>query len=188
MTPLLNSAGAPLYVLRRISDKFVINPRAISNSLGLPVPGDDQEYLPIVTDPRPDFDPDFTTLLTVESPNETNHTWEISITVQDRPKAEVLALAANVARQRVQDVVPINDFTQNVILTLAAILRSSQGLALTPEEQGYADAIVAQAELLTNNKQNLSDIEAAISAGNKPDLSAGWAVADVSAGTLPAVP
>ncbi len=173
--------GQPLYVLRRISDKFVINPRAISNGLSGPVPGDDQEYLPILTDAQPDFDSNFTALTREEGPNEVAHTWEITYVVQDRPKEEILAIADNVARFKVQTIVPPSDFTESMVLTLAAILRQTRGLVLTQEEQAYADSLVAQAEKLTNNRNNLADIKTAINAGNKPDLAAGWEVAEAVA-------
>lgn len=176
MTPLLNSQGQPLYVLRRISDKFVINPRAISNTTGLPNPGPDQEYLPIMVDPVPDNDPVYTIVTQVEAPNETltPPEWWITYDVADRPLSERLAAAENYKRFEVQKHAPPEDFTESVLLTLAAVLRLSKGLALTADEQAHADRLVATAAKLSQNAVHAEDLKTAIAGGQKPDLKSGW--------------
>lgn len=174
MSPLTNSSGKPLYVLRRISDKFVINARAISNTTGLPNPGPDQEYLPIMTEVAPDHDPVFTVRTQTEGPNEVTHQWEITYVVQDRPTAEKLAAAENAKRFEVQRHVPPQDFTEMVVRTLAAVLRDAKGLALTPDEEALKNRLVEKAAILKQNDDNLTDLKTAIEAGSKPDLSAGW--------------
>ncbi len=165
----------PLYVLRYISTKVVINPRAISNTTSLPNPGPDQEYLPILTEPAPDNDPVFTIRTQVEATNEQVHQQEIKYVVTDRPKEEVKVLAENVERLEVSKYVNQKDFPRDTTLALAALLRAQKGLELTPLETAAADKIVANAAILTENQQNLAAKKAAIEAGQKIDLETGYA-------------
>lgn len=174
MTPLLHPSGLPLYVLRRVSDKFVINARALSNTTSTPNPGPDQEYLPILTEAAPANDPVYTIVTKVEGPNEATHEQWITYVVTDRPLAERLTVADNAKRLEVQKHVPPPDFTEMVVLTLAAVLRQASGLLLTPDEQVKADQLVAVAAKLRANDANAADIKAAIAQGQKPDLGAGW--------------
>lgn len=178
MTPLLHvPSGKPLYVLRRISDKFIINGRALSNTAeGLPNPGPDQEYLPILIEDTPDNDPVYTIVTQSEGADaeEGATAWHIKYTVADRPLQERLTIAENAKRFEVQKHVPPQDFYEMVVLTLAAVLRAAKGLELTPDEQVKADKLVAVASRLSLNAVNAADIKAAIEAGGKPDLKAGW--------------
>jgi hypothetical protein len=177
MTPLtktVNGVALPLYVLRRISDKFIINSRALSNTTGLPNPGPDQEYLPILTDEPPDHDPVFTVRTQTEGPNEEDKTWVIGYVVADRPKEEQIAAAENAKRLEVQKHVPPQDSTEMIVLTLAAVLRDAKGLQLTEQEQTAKDKLIEVAGILRRNDDNLTDMKEAIDAGQKPDLSAGW--------------
>lgn len=181
MTPLLRSDGKALYVLRVKSTRAVINPRAISNTIGEPNvdPTADLEYLPIFTEDRPDNDSTFTTATTEEAPNEANvpPRWEIKYRVVDRPADEVKSAAANVKRFEADKQLPQADFKETVILMLAAILRDSKGLELTPDEDARKTSLIEMALRLQANRDNLTDIQAAIDLGAKPDLSAGWAAA-----------
>lgn len=178
LTKIVSGVAVPLYVLRRISDKFVINSRAISNTTGLPNPGVDQEYLPIFIDATPDNDPNFTIRTQVEGPEEVTKKWLITYIVTDRPLDEKLAVAANAERFEVQKHVPPQDSTKMIVLTLAAVLRDAKGLELTPQEQEAKDNLVAIATKLRENAANLDDLKAAIEQGQKPDISAGWAKVD----------
>jgi hypothetical protein len=165
----------PLYILRRVSDKFVINSRALSNTTGLPNPGEDQEYLPILIEsPAPDHDQTFTVRTTVEGPNEALKQQEIKYVVTDKPKEERLAAAENAERLEVARFVATNNSPRDVTLLLAALFRAQKGLELTPDETAAAEKIVATAAVLTKNLANLESLKAAIEAGQKPDLSAGW--------------
>lgn len=164
----------PLYVLRRVSDKFVINPRAISNTTGLPNPGPDQEYLPILTEPTPDNDPVFTIRTQVEAVNELLKQDEIKYVITDRPKEEVKVLAENAERLEAAKYVSQKDFPRDMTLLAAALLRAQRGLELTPQEQAAADKTVANAAILTENLANLQEKKALIDAGQKIDLSAGY--------------
>jgi len=110
----------------------------VSNTTGLPNPGPDQEYLPILTEfPVPDNDPIFTVRTQTESPNEVAHQWEIHYVVADKPVAEKIAAAENVKRLEVQKQVPPQDATEMIVRTLAAILRDASGLQLTPKEEQF---------------------------------------------------
>lgn len=177
MTPLLNSQGKALYVLRRVSDKFVINPRAISNTTSLPNPGPDQEYLAILTDAAPDHDPSFTVRTQNEGPNEgtTPPQWEIHYDVTDRPKSEQLAAVDNARRLEVQKQFPSQDSWESMIVMVAALARKLEGLELTPAEQAANDRLVQVAAKITENIANSDDKKAAVNAGQKPDLEGGWA-------------
>lgn len=184
MKPLLNSQGQPLYVLIRLSDGFVINSRAISNTTGLPNPGPGQKYLPILKEDAPDNDTVYTIVTTVEAPDNADPLlateWHIKYDVKDRPLAERLAIADNAKRFELQNHVPPQDFSELTVLTLAAVLRASKGLELTAGEQARADKLVAIAAKLEANATNAEDIKAAITAGQKPDLKAGWAAASIA--------
>lgn len=178
MQPLTKNVSGnqvPLYVLRRISDKFIINPRATSNTLGLPNPGPDQEYLPILTETPPDHDATFTVRTQTEGPNEALHQWHITYNVTDRPVVEKIAAAENAKRLEVTKHIPPQDATEKIVLALAALFRGQKGLELTAKEQGAADWLVARASLLALNDDKLADLKASITLGQKPDLSAGWA-------------
>lgn len=183
MTPLLNSAGKPLYVLRRISDKVVTNPRAVSNTLGAPNPGPDQEYLAILTDAAPDNDPVFTIRTQIEGPNEATvpPQWEIHYKVEDRPKDQQKAAVDNAERFEVAKYVSSNNFQRDTVLLLSALLRAQRGLVLTPEETAANDKVVAIAAVLTQNQSIAGDKKAAIDAGQKPDLSTWVTAADAAA-------
>lgn len=175
LTKIVNGNPVPLYVLRRISDKFVINPRAVSNTTGLPNPGPDQEYLPILIEEVPDNDPTFTIRTQTEGPNEGLHQWHITYIVEDRSIDEKIAAAENAKRLEVSKHIPQQDAIERIVLALASVLRAGKGLELTPKEQAAADWLVARASILALNDNNLADLKAAISAGQKPDLTAGWA-------------
>ncbi len=175
LQPLLNSAGKQLYVLRRISDKFVINPRAISNTTSTPNPGPDQEYLPIKKEEVvPDYDPRFTVLSTNEAPNAGETEVHITYTVTDRPEAEVHAAIDNAERLQVQEHFNRNDCERDVRLLLAAIFRQAKNLELTPEEEALVEANVGIASKLTQNKAIAAELKAQVTAGNKPDIDAAW--------------
>lgn len=177
LTRTVNGVSQPLYVLRYVDTKFVTISRAISNTLGTPNPGPNLEYLAILTDDPPDFDQTFTVLTQTEGPNETTvpPQWEIHYVVTDRPKSEQHDAADNAARFQVQAQVPPQDSTEIIVRTLAAVLRDAKGLQLTAGEQAFKDQLMKLAAGLEANAANLADIHAAIDAGNKPDLSAGWA-------------
>ncbi len=184
MTPLLNSAGKPLYVLRRISDKFVLNPRAISNTLGAPNPGPDQEYLPILTDEPTPNDPVYTVRTQIESANEstTPAQWEIHYKVDDKPLADRLLAIDNAKRFEVQKHFPALDAWESMIIVVAAMGREIKGLALTPDEKAAEDRLVAISAKLTENLALVADLKTAVEAGQKPDLAgAPWAAVDVAA-------
>lgn len=180
-SPLLNNSTPPrpLYVLIRISDGFVENPRTVGNTTGIPNPGPNQKYLPILVDDPANNDPVYTIVTTTEGPDNADPAlateWHIKYVVSDKPLSERLTAAENVKRFEVQKHVPPQDFYETVILTLAAVLRASKGLELTSAEQLKADKLVAVAAKLTANATNAADIEAAINLGQKPDLTAGWA-------------
>jgi len=174
LTKIVNGVALPLYVLRRVSDKFVINPRAISNTTGLPNPGPDQEYLPIMTDAVPDNDPDYTIRTQVEAPNETARQWELKYVVTDRPTAEKISQAENYKRFELAKHVPAQDFNELVLLTLAAVLRDATGLELTPRETALKNQLITIAAAIQKNAENLDAIKAAIQTGQKPDLKSGW--------------
>jgi hypothetical protein len=177
MIPLLNFQSKPLYYLRRISDKFVINARAISNTIppAEPNPGPDQEYIPIyIEDPAPDFDPAYTIRTQTEGVNETDHQVQITYSVADRPLLDKIQVAANARRAQTEKQFPRVDASDALVLTLAAVLRASKGLELTPVEQVYADKLVAIAAALQKNADNEAALKAAIEAGQKPDPTTGW--------------
>lgn len=167
----------PLYYLRRIADKFPLNARAFSNTIppALPNGGTDNEYLPIMTEDVPDSDLNYTIVTKHEDPNETLKQWEITYTVADKPLAEKLEAAANVERLEVTKQVPVLDQTRRNTLLFAAILRNSKGLALTPRELALTDEVVTQAAVLSKNLDNLEAKQAAIAAGQKPDIADGYA-------------
>ncbi len=176
MKPLLNAAGQPVYLLRRIADKATINARANSNTIPPAPPngGTDYEYLPVMIEDAPDFDPVFTVRTQVEATNETAHTREITFTVADRPKEEQLQAVDNAKRFEVSKHVPVGDFTESTILTLAAILRSAKGLDLNPSEKAAMDRLVELASILQRNADTAEAKKVAVKAGEKPDLSADW--------------
>lgn len=177
LTKIILGVEYPLYVLRRVSDKFVINPRAISNTTGLPNPGPDQEYLPILTDIPPDHDGRFTIRTQTEAPNETTTPpqWEIHYVISPRTKDEKKEAARNTKRLKVQDHVPVKDYQELIVLLLMVVLRDANGLSLTAKETALKNKLVVMAQKLRENDDRLNDIEAAIDADQTPDLDAGWA-------------
>lgn len=177
LTKNINGVEKPLYVLRRISDGFVFNSRAISNtSEGLPVPGPDQEYLPIMTETPPDFDSRLNIRTQAEGPNEqaVPKQWEIKYTVTARTKAEKKEIARNIKRAKVQDHLPIQDKDELIVFLLMVVLRDAKGLSLTAREQAMKDKLASMAVKLKSNDDHLKDIEAAIDADQTPDLDSGW--------------
>lgn len=177
MVPLTKTVGGvelPLYVLRRASDKAVLNQRALSNTTGLPNAGTDQEYLPILIDEKPNSDPLYTVITQVEAPNEAKRQWEITYVVSERPMPEKLASIDNVKRFEATKHVPPQDFTEMIVLTLAAILRESKGLVLTEAEEAYKNSLIANAVILKKNADNAAALKAAAQTGAKPDVTGGW--------------
>lgn len=173
----------PLYVLRRISDKGILNSRTISNTTGLPNPGPDQEYLAILTDEAPQNDPTFTIRTQTEGPNEatTPPQWEIHFDVKDRPKEEQIAAIENAKRFEVQKHFPVQDAWESMIIMVAALGRSIKGLDLTPDEKAAEEKLVAVAAKLTANLAIVEDMKAAVEQGQKPDISpAVWAPVDAA--------
>jgi len=178
MTPLLDSQNRPLYVLRYISTKVVINSRAISNTTGVPNPGTDQEFLPIVIDVAPPHDPQFTVRSQIEGPNEeaTPKRWEITYKVEDRPKAEQIQAIENAKRFEVQKHFPMTDAWESIIIVIAALGREIKLQQLTPDESAAKERLIAVASKLTANRALAEDMKAAANAGQKPDISEGvWA-------------
>ena len=175
MTPYLNAQGKALYVLRRLSDGFIVNQRATSNVLdGPPNGGPDHEYLPIFTETPPDHDQNFTIRTSVEGRSEDLTQWHIKYVVTDRTKTEMKTVAKNVARNKVLEHVSAEDFQETVVRTLSLILRSIKNIQPSEEEQVFVDNIAVIDDALSENRSNLKDIETAIDEGSKPDLNAGW--------------
>lgn len=180
ITTISEGRELPLYMLVRLSTGEKIRERVISNTTGLPNPGPDEQFLAMVQDDVPPFDPDLQTIEPVEGPNDQTGQWEITYIVSDKPKEELLKAAEHAARKQVPNVVPPQDFTETAVIALAALIRAGK-FSLTPEEQVFADAVTAQAEKLLKNRLNLDAIKAEIEKGNKPDLKTGWEAATVSA-------
>lgn len=181
MTPLLNSAGRKLYVLRHVSTGATINLRAVwpNANEDQPISGldPDLQYLPILTEGIPDYDPAHFTLAKAEGPNGAGDKWEIKYTTPDRPKEEVKALAENAKRFVVGGIYPQADFTETVVLTLAAVLRQAKGLELTPQERALADTLIEKAALMRRHDDTLEQLKAQIDAGEKPSFADAWPVA-----------
>lgn len=179
-SPLLNSAGQQLYVLRRISDGFIFNSRAISNVLeGLPNAGPGNQYLPIIKDDIPAYDPVYTTTEETEGadfdPPSSATQWLIEIKVKDRPLSERLAIAENTKRFEITKQIPPQDVTELMVTTLAAVLVQAKGLLLTVDQQAKADRLVLLATAIAENQARHADNVIAITADQKPDLKTGWA-------------
>lgn len=176
LTKLVSGVQVPLYVLRRISDGSVTNPRATSNTTGAPNPGPDQEYLPIMVDVLPDNDPRYTVRTQVEGPNEASvpKQWEIKYVVSDRPLEEKLAAVINAKRFEASRQVPSQDAIENLTLSLAAVLVTTRGLQPTPAQQASIDAVLKQAAALTENLAIAEDAKAAVVRGELPALET-WA-------------
>lgn len=182
LTKSINGVEKPLYVLRRISDGFVFNSRAISNTAeGLPNPGPDQEYLPIMTEAPPDFDGRLNIRTQTEGPNElaTPKQWEIKYTVTPRSKTEKKDVVRNIKRAKVADHLPIQDKDELIVFLLMVVLRDARGLSLTVREQAMKDKLAAMAQKLKANDDHCKDLEAAIDADQTPDLDTGWQAATV---------
>ena len=177
LTKTINGVEKPLYVLRRISGGFVFNSRALSNTAeGLPNPGPDQEYLPIMTEVPPDFDGRLNIRTQTEGPNElaTPKQWEIKYTVTPRTKAEKKEVVRNIKRSKVADHLPTQDQIETIVFLLAVILRDARGLSLTPREQALKDKLMVIVQKIKANDDHLKDLEAAIDADQTPDLDTGW--------------
>ncbi len=183
MQPLTKNIGGvekPLYVLRRISDGFVFNSRALSNTAeGLPNPGPDQEYLPIMTEVPPDFDGRLNIRTQTEGANEALKQWEIKYKVAPRTKAEKKEVVRNMKRARVAEHLPIQDKDELIVFLLMVVLRDAKGLSLTAREQAMKDKLAAMAQKLKANDDHAKDLEAAIDADQTPDLDTGWEVPTV---------
>lgn len=176
MTPLLNPQGKPYYVLRRISDKFVINMRALSNTLTTPNPGPDQQYLPVLIDETPNNDSQLTVVTVVEAIDEVALVDNITHVVSDRPLDDQILAATNAKRLQFQKIAPPTDLSEAFTIILAALVRKQAGLGLTAFEQANLDMITNAASIVTDNAANYGDILTSIKAGQKPDVTGGYAV------------
>lgn len=176
LTQNINGVEVPLFLLRSVKDKSVIYARTVSNTIhpNPPNPGSGQEYLAILIDDYPIFDPIFSTV--EQSENEFKGTWQIAYIVSDRSKEDILKAAEEVKRAQVRNVIPQQDLTENQTIVLAAILNAGK-YAFSEGDQAVAAELLAQATKLANNRAKLAAANAEIEAGRKPDLKTGWDVA-----------
>lgn len=177
----IDGVDYPLYVLRRTDDLTVQKSRVRSNAIGDPVTDEDSglEYLPMMTDEVPDYDPIYQFVVRSEGPNEKTQQWEITLTLQDRPKDEVLKAADDAKRIQIARVAPSDQVAETGLLVLAAVIRAGK-FNFTPAEQADADAVVANAAKLSANRDYLATLKAQIDAGGKPDLKDGWSAVAVA--------
>lgn len=183
LTQNINGVDVPLYRLQNAKDQTVIRARTVSNTIypNLPIPGPAQEYIPIMVDDYPTYDPIYSTVTTVEQAFK--GVWQITYVVADLPKAEVLKRAEDAKRAQVPNIVPVQDSTESLTAVLAAIV-SAGSFKFSAADQPFVDALLAQATKLATNRAKLAAANAAINAGQKPDLKTGWAVAAIAAAEL----
>ncbi len=189
MKPLTNDAGDPLYLLRNVADKTPVpgRERTVSNRLNdTPVTDADSgvEFLPILIDDAPDYDPTYQNLVSVEAANEKAGTWEITYTLEDKSQDEILAIADGIAQEQVPNVVSAQDFTNTMVRALAAVIRGGK---ISDEDQAFLDVVTDQADKLAAVTANRDAIKAKVVAGQKPDVEAGYDIA-VAVGPVGIVP
>lgn len=184
LTRLVDGEDRPLYRLRNTADQTVIREQAISNTIhpNPPNPGPGQEYLPILIDDLPTFDPDFETRQEVEGENKGN--WEITYVVAPKPKDEILKSLEEAKRRQVAEVVPGQDFAEITLSVVAALINSAK-LTFDPKDQPLVDLLLAQGVKLANNREKLEQYKTTVDGGGKPVID--WDKATVAV-AVPAVP
>lgn len=171
LTQKVNGVDLPVYMLRKTADKSVIKARTLSNTIaGRPVPGPGEQYLPILIDVLPVFDPNYNVVAIVEAANESVPQWEVKYVVSDKTQAVILAAADQVARAQTNQLGATQDFTAAIVVLLTAILRGTSIKNITPTEQAYVTTLAAQATKLLSNQANLDALKVAIKTGAKPDF------------------
>lgn len=176
MIPLLNSSGRRYFVLRRISDGTVINNRALwpNADESAPIAGldPDLQYLPVLTQSEPDYDPRLFVLVRAEA--KVASEWHITFATQARPLPDAKINALNVEAAENQRHYREQERDKLVLLGLGVLFRQVANQQLTVKEQALKSRIIYVATRLWKNDTRLSNIIAALEAGQTPDLDTGW--------------
>lgn len=176
MIPLLNSSGRQLYALRRISDGTVLNPRAIwpAANDNDPIEGldPDLQYLPILTQARPEVD--FRLFTLNEAEGASGDQWHITYATVARPAEEAKINAANVEAEQNRRHYTEQERDKLIILGLGVLFRQLNNQVLTQREVNLKQRIIDLAARVWKNDQRLRDIATDLTAGKTPDLDSGW--------------
>jgi len=161
------------YVLRRISTGEIIRRNVLDGDAETVVGLDpDLEFLKVVQQTQPDYDPRYFVLTSSEGKVGTE--WRQTWGTQKRPVAEIEQAVENHERLLISEQVPAEDLTKLIVLALAALFREVKGLQLTPSEATTAGQIVALGRDLALLDEKAKLYKAEVRAGREPDLDAPW--------------
>ena len=143
----------------------------------------DLEYCVIRTPfPQPEYDPRYYALVTTEqrgpSPDAEFahlHPWNITFATQKRTTPEIITHVENKERTQLDVVFRVVEQLKLLTLGEAILFRRVAGLTLTQKEQAIADKLTATAVKVWQNHDRAKEIEIQVTAGQEPDLEAGWA-------------
>jgi hypothetical protein len=132
--------------------------------------------------PAPDYDPRYYSLVTTEQRGAVAdatfphlHPWLITHATQKRAELEIATHVDNKERAELDRHLKEVEQLKILALGVGVLFRRVQGLTLTAKEQAIADRCTALAVKLWQNHARAQEIKTQITAGQEPDLEAGWA-------------
>lgn len=159
--------------LYRISTGEIIK-RTIAwpRSDGMQIVGLDPDlvYLEITEQLRPDYDPRYYVLVTTETPNVANESWDITYNTQKRPVEEITRAAENVEAAIREAILPQDKVNLYLLLAVATLFRRVEGLTLTNKENVLKDRVVSMAIKVWSNRDAFDTKVTQIEANQEPDL------------------
>ena len=164
----------PLYVLRKISTDEILKRSVVLAEYPVEGLDSDLEYLPMVEDSIPDFDPRYFTINKIEGRQSTPLAWRITWQIVKRATPEIKRSVKNVERLEHQKHVTVEERDKLVLLGLTVLFRKINNLELTAKEQALADLIVTKGTKIWRNDDRAQTLQTLIEAGSEPDLDTGW--------------
>lgn len=166
------------YVVRKISTNEILfrnrhYPTSTDDSVIVGLDAD-IEYLAMDADAIPDYDSRIFTLVTSET--KVGNLWKITHDPQKKETDQIKAAVVNAEAAQIQVQLVGENQTKLILLGLNVLFSSLDGLKLTDEQQSVKDRIAKASSALWQNDAKVAELNAAIDAGETPDLDTVWAV------------
>lgn len=177
-----NSNGENLYVLYRTSDNTLLkrnipeSQRAIDLDPGLAYYEMHETRLPRDGQGNIQVDTVYYNVVVTEGLDSqvTPPVYREDEVAEDRPEAEIVALAEDVMMQKAYANIPPNRAIEKLGRITAILHRKAAGVLISADEQAELDAYDDVGEKLLANKANFESIKAQILNGDKPDITLGY--------------
>jgi len=174
----------PSVLIRKSSGELLMRAPYPRSDMG-PIEGldPDLEWCVVRTPfPAPAYDPRYYALVTTEQRGAVAdaefahlHPWLITFATNKRQTSEITTHVENKEREQLDVVFKLTEQVKLLTLAQGILFRRVQGLTLTTKEQAIADRCQSIALKVWQNHDRAAEIKTQVTAGQEPDLEAGWA-------------